>query len=104
MGKMLNISVDIKKSKLPIAKYKMHFLKSSSVSFCLLETRILVNLKLLFLYLYDMPVALYKVIRQMQVLRESYGCFRSSTNSIKHTIFMCSILHDTVLITELRGK
>lgn len=51
MGKMLNISVDIKKSKLPIAKDKMHFLKSSSVSFCLLETRILVNLKLLFLYL-----------------------------------------------------
>lgn len=103
MGKMLNVYVDVKESKMPIAKYKMHFSKSS-VSFSLLETHILVNLKLLFPFLDDMPVALCKVIRQMQVLRESYECFRSSTNSIKHTIFMCSILHDAVLVTELRGK
>lgn len=104
MGKMLNVYVDAKETKMPIAKYRMHFPKSSTGSFCLLETHILVNLKLLFLYLYDMPVALCKVIRQMQVLRKSYGCFRSSTNSIKHTIFMCSILHDAVLVMELGGN
>lgn len=97
---MLNVYVDVKQRKMPIAKYKMHFPKSSSVSFCLLETHILVNIKLLFLNLYDMPLALCTVIRQMQVLRESYRCFRSSTNSIKHTIFMCSTSHDAVLVTS----
>lgn len=45
---MLNVSVDIKVSKMLITKYKMCFPKTAELLqflFCLLETHILLNLK-----------------------------------------------------------